>query len=291
MAQFGQNKANVVAKDGLNIREEPNISSRVVYKAPFLSEVKIMEMNDTKLDTLETFTRYTNGRDYVDYVLGGWIKIEVEKYIGYAFSAYLIPLSGDYFKTEDLNNEYGLSFVGSNCVDNVHRNKKIKWMGMYKISGGYSLAEVDLNYFNDFQELTGFAISTTQNKNLILVIGHEEGRFQPGELNGDYFGWSSGKIVAEGGSKNVATSISFLEANKKESSWNLTIHERRGKQTLSKGFPNRILWRGDLDRDEKNDYIIVFGDQVLTAVLYLSSKAENGKLVKAVAEYYFGYCC
>lgn len=58
----------------------------------------------------------------------------------------------------------------------------------------------------------------------------------------------------------------------------------------------RIVWYGDLDRDDKVDFIIrsmQMADKGGTSthfLLFLSSEAEDGKLVKKVAEFIFGGC-
>ena len=49
-----------------------------------------------------------------------------------------------------------------------------------------------------------------------------------------------------------------------------------------------ILWRGDLDADGIDDFIIQSEDEIKKIVLYLSSQRQEEKLFKAVAEYYLG---
>ena len=56
--------------------------------------------------------------------------------------------------------------------------------------------------------------------------------------------------------------------------------------------PGRVQWKGDLDNDGLDDFIIHFGSgKAGELVLFLSSKAEPGELFKKVARYVTKYCC
>lgn len=62
------------------------------------------------------------------------------------------------------------------------------------------------------------------------------------------------------------------------------IHTVRTKESSDVGS---LYWVGDLDSDGKPDfYLDLYGnDNILERILFLSSKAENGKLIKAVASF------
>lgn len=56
-------------------------------------------------------------------------------------------------------------------------------------------------------------------------------------------------------------------------------------------FVHSLIWHGDIDGDDEEDYIIKFGEKVSYIVLYLSSEAIEGQIAKPVAIFYTGYCC
>jgi len=62
------------------------------------------------------------------------------------------------------------------------------------------------------------------------------------------------------------------------------IHTVQTKENFAVGS---LYWVGDLDLDGKPDfYLDLYGnDNILERILFLSSKAENGKLIKAVASF------
>ena len=52
-----------------------------------------------------------------------------------------------------------------------------------------------------------------------------------------------------------------------------------------------IKWMGDLDRDGRMDYILMYGDKVYESILYLSGTRISGRLLTPVGRFHDGYCC
>ena len=51
------------------------------------------------------------------------------------------------------------------------------------------------------------------------------------------------------------------------------------------------MYSGDIDSDGLEDYIISYGEKPGFSILFLSSEANDGDALKAVASFYSTYCC
>ncbi|MCB0495018.1 MAG: hypothetical protein KDC79_02690 [Cyclobacteriaceae bacterium] len=282
-------KYYVIAKDGLNLWKDSLTQTNLICVIPYLENVELLEKPKIITDTLDCYMFYPSS-EYKPYdmcVVGSWLKIKYKEYEGYAFSGYLrIKRFEQSFSY--LNKGFGLAFVGTDCADNVHRNNNINWYGIFKDSDKFIMKEVSLHYYNDEGSATGYGISTDDNRNLVFVIGSEFDGVIEGEIDGSIFPYSLGDFSG----KNVNTSIpkNFEIRNENK----LVLKYLNKEQILNTEFsrPSRLLWQGDIDRDNIDDYIIVFGeDKGYYAVLFLSSQAKENEIVKAVAVYYYGYCC
>ena len=78
--------------------------------------------------------------------------------------------------------------------------------------------------------------------------------------------------------------IGFVERTEPERLFELSIKKGKSVQILNPkqlrvDFPSSIHWIGDLDGDEKDDYIIHYGEKSGTTILYLSTVADEGCLL------------
>ena len=74
----------------------------------------------------------------------------------------------------------------------------------------------------------------------------------------------------------------------------LFLKQGSKKQLLNEpalDFPTAIAFAGDLDGDNKDDYIIHYGDKAGVMILYLTSQAKTGELIRRVAVFYASWCC
>ena len=76
-----QNEAYVAAESGLSLREQPDISAKMLSKLAYGEAIGILEKTDKKLVILD------GGKK----VSGEWVKVETRTHIGYVFDGYLSP--------------------------------------------------------------------------------------------------------------------------------------------------------------------------------------------------------
>lgn len=291
-AQHNQTiKKTVIAAEGLNLRSGPSMTSPVIHSIRFLDQVEVPLEESGSLDTLKVLKFDTwNDTQYKSYVSGRWVKAKHKNKVGFVFSAYIQLLDNRHENTFD--QQYGINFVGTNCFDNVHRNRRIKWKGVYKIKDKYFIKDVSLNYYDDQGEMTGFGTTTNQNRNLLFVVGSSNERFRNGEVKGTYYQSGLSFGLDNKAAKNEVDGFS-TESNKTEST-NLFLHKNGIKENISEdihNWPNSLIWKGDLDGDEIDDYIISFGDKGGGYILFLSTEGNEEISVKPVAIYDYGYCC
>lgn len=282
-----QPEQTVIATSGLNLRESPSLEAKVITSIPFLDKVALLQdsVSDREIVDIVNFNGFDHNT-YTEQIAGEWVKVKYEDQEGYVFNAYLMQ---EYFE-EPLKSEesqYALSFLGSNCVDNVHRNKNIKWKGVFKNGAGYEIKEVSLEYYMSFEDMGAwYGVTTQSNDSLLFMIGAAEDKFRTGAIEGTYFEYGVEFDYSKESStfENLALTIGENETY-------LTIKEGNQQQKVDSHDGLYILWKGDLDGDGKDDYIFSMGEQSSSTNLYLSSEAEEGQLVKPVASYYSGYCC
>jgi len=282
-----QPERTVIAVKGLNLRESPTLNGKVITLVPFLDKVALLNEAISSTDTLSTvnFSDQDNNI-YPDYIVGEWVKIKYQNKEGYVFNAYLMQEHGDQ-PLHSEENQFAISFAGLNCVDNVHRNKEIKWKGVFKNGDEFEMKEVQLEYYIGLDEMGAWYGTTTQTNNSpLFIIGTIDDKFKNGQIEGTYFKdrWVFDYSKDFSTYENLTMHILEHEAF-------VTITEGNQQQKLAVHDGIQIIWKGDLDGDGKNDYIFTSGEVSSSTTLYLSSEAGEDQLVKPVASYYSGYCC
>lgn len=76
-----QQEAYVAAESGLSLREQPDISAKMLSKLPYGEAIGVLETTDKKLVILDAGKK----------VSGEWVKVETRNHIGYVFNGYLSP--------------------------------------------------------------------------------------------------------------------------------------------------------------------------------------------------------
>lgn len=277
----------VVAVNGLNLRESPSLKSKVIASIPFLGKVQLLSESESFKDTVGTvcfldYNKYT----YKQYILGDWVKVQYQKQEGYVFNAYLMEEYSEEL-LHNVDSQYALSFPGTNCYDNVHRNEDIRWKGVYKDGDMYEIRDVQLEYFMSMLDMDPhYGVTTQSNDSLLFMLGAVGKKFKNGIIEGNFRGYEMGFDL----SKDSLTSES-LTLQPMEDVVYITITEGDQQQKVKLHSSVFVQWKGDLDGDGKNDYIFTIGEESRSTNLYLSSEAEEGQLVKLVASYYSGDCC
>jgi hypothetical protein len=296
----------VIAQSGLNIRSAPTLAGKVIAKAPYLSQVEYLSDESFNRDTigiLKSFFRSSDPQGNLvetDVPLAGdWVKVKYNGRVGYTFNVYLsspqnLVKSPDYFVLSP----------GENCGDEFFDLTKYYCYGIYGSGEETEVREIKASYI--VQETgTGYLaplITTEDNQELRLVIGSK--RELP-TADSDFIvnlsrpAWSQklapipvrdcGVLEVKEFKREIPNSSKHIR--------NFTGYFERGprKQPLFKDFTINylsILGCGDLDGDDKVDYLIMVTlDEYPRKLLYLSSIAGDGEVLGLASEEFFGPCC
>ncbi len=289
---FGQTVYyTVIANNGLNLRSDSNLTSSVLLTIPFLSQVEKLEKEIIPNSDLSTQTK----------IEGKWVKVKFKNKVGYVFDLYLIGHSDNQLSEEEerQNNDFGVTFVGSNCIYNIHVNPRIVWKGVYKINNQFFIKDAKVSYFKSPGIYGGhdLGITTVNNDSLVFLIGSENNVFQNGKIYGNMVDWRNHKpIIKKWGDSIITSNYGFIEIKKiNRESLKVMLTVENQTQIIdcdnSSHYPSSLRWRGDLDGDGKDDYIIQFGEKSSSTILFLSSQADQNQIAKPVAFYLSGYCC
>lgn len=189
------------------------------------------------------------------------------------------------------------------------------WSELYEKNGKFFLGKADYKITRGFDECSGDSTKTIETKNKTLIL-LEENQFKLGEIASvkfiknkiwptekmnfrfndiDYSLRAEGKVLS---SEKVCTDDG-VELYQNVENYKLYISENNGPENLflqQESFNDtfvEILFIGDIDRDGKPDFL--FGAnrdyEEERVILYLSSKAETGKVVKKVSEIAVQFDC
>ncbi len=187
------------------------------------------------------------------------------------------------------------------------------WLGLFKQNENYSLLPVVITVENVYDALVDNDESQKTGKE-VTVLGQENAVFL---IRGRNFKQSRAVKTVLDGEKSIGNDFdqNFDFAGKK---YNLKVESKKkdtenpqylnetSKLILTEGKSSQILysvekcddcswqikWAGDLDNDGKLDFYLQLNDHynVASMKLFLSSEAENGKLIKEVAEFTITGC-
>lgn len=76
-----QQEAYVAAESGLSLRDQPDVSAKILTKLSYGEVIGVLEETDIKLVIVDTGVK----------ISGEWVKVETRNHIGYVFNGYLSP--------------------------------------------------------------------------------------------------------------------------------------------------------------------------------------------------------
>jgi|GEM_PF-4069137 len=314
LSAFGQvgKQLTVISTSGLNLRSKPNLQSKVIKTLPWGAKVRVAEVvNKEKVELgIQHITDLdSDGEADTVLLVGRWVKANYGKLSGYLFDAYLLDLSDQIHSPLP---DYALLFEGYDCLFNLNFDLAWNWYGVYDSDGGAYLKVVSISCLKETEEEYGFGdflgIFTKESTEAKFIFGTkkplDKNKFRQSE--GAYpMNFYSVKELAE--TQPIVRKVGLeLAVVKRKNIDNQTIEryimyalgsdgqrqsleladDNQGEWTLSE-----LVWAGDLDGDGKNDYIVYYGEVSAVTILYLSSIAPKGQIVKEAARWYSGYCC
>ena len=292
----------VIAIPGLNMRDEPDLTSKKIAYLPYGTEVKILEKYTLQDDLVDLgVCNFFNKKDskHPDpniHINGIWVKVEYEGKAGYVFSAYIFGETDrtvNYYKIED---EYVLLYEGDHCDDNYQYNKDWFYYGCYRSDedGSVCFEPIELSYFVVKSDFTGICIVANQYKSSEFIIGSKH------PLSENSFEATLGRYNGMDREEKIDSSVFDLVAKGYRETEELVLKRDGLRQVLNpwtnqlkeeyNNF-NDVIFSGDIDQDGKDDYIIQFGSKYGQTVLFISSLARSGEIVRPVSIWYSGYCC
>lgn len=303
------NHLTVVSTTGLNMRSAPNLQSKVLASVPYGAKVEILSSESFGLDTVGFHTYHSEFRgkkeSYKNDVSGYWLKVKHGNISGYMLDAYLGRIEPLREEHKGLNQDYIYLQPRGDCYDNFYYNLSMHWYGFYESENGIDVRPVEVSFFyGQWEELyRPCMISANDNEDLVFMLGSKQPIKMKTTQNILYSKYQLQTIPDRDSRQKLLFEILSKQGIYQELvvedglSYNRYFMERDGiKQQLDEKFTYHegdfnVSWIGDIDGDGKNDYIFNYGDKMGYSVLYLSSAAEAGQIVKPVTVFYYGYCC
>ena len=189
-----------------------------------------------------------------------------------------------------------------------------KWMGLFVTPKGFEFLPTTIAVISVHDpildgkktEKTGKQVMTDQKLDSIFLVKGSVA-LKPGTVKTVFFGWA--ELIPHSSGSHPALSLS-LDASQSYGVYGISLEEtmKNGKKnyalSISQGVTGekqkiqlfarccdmtypRLLWAGDLDRDDKLDLLVDITNHynVSQPILFLSSLAKNGNLVEPVAEF------
>jgi hypothetical protein len=130
----------ILAKSGLNVREEPNLKSSIIASLPFGTIVDAQIDDSFMNDDGVGYKKYT---EVIEGKRGFWMKMTFGKIEGYIFSGY--GLVGQWVvQPSQINDEYKILKVGNYC-DAVNYDPKLNWYALVGKNGTINIKKVEVS--------------------------------------------------------------------------------------------------------------------------------------------------
>lgn len=310
---FGQGKIDtidsrcntVIAIKGLNIRLKPDKNAKIIGKIPFGAQIKYLSNNSFGCDTISDYKSLNNrfldtDRAYEFY--GNWAKINYKGITGFVLDCYLFYSIVDEIERKK-NDSFALLYPYSACYTNIYLPNKFNWYGMYRDKeGNYTLKKINISYFSVYNENFGgkdFGVSADDNNGLIVIIGSKDILSEGKRDCIDLITLKYGENRKYNESDMKLYGIEKIQINESGRDDYYVVKSGSKTQKLIVKINdeidhysfNEIKFIGDIDGDNKLDYILSFDGDVGYDVLFLSSKRKESKIVEPVAYFYGHYCC
>lgn len=283
----------VIAHGGLRLRAEPNQHSRILQVLPFGAQVTYRSDQSFNLDSIAIIP----SKDWpVSVLYGNWVYVAYRNQKGYVLDLFLGAQGSDRKRFgADFNSDFVLLFPGCGCnPENFYDPQKWTWYGYFQQdSTSYTVEQVQISNYRSRVYPCDLFIGASKMENLVFVIGSKKKDWGNGtRVHGEKF-----QLETYDGAFPDSRALSRLSlemqhpANKPA---DLFLKRGKIRQQLNEtafGEPVELKFAGDLDGDQKPDYILHYGDKGGVIVLYLSTRAKPGKLVQGVAIFYASYCC
>lgn len=274
----------VIANGGLKLRNGPSKKHKTLLIIPFGSQVQYMDHESYSIDSINIINE-----EYSKTYYGNWVKVKFNNTIGFVLDSYLFYKSeGESRFNLDANKNYFLLFPGCGCSsDNIYNPSEWHLYGYYlKEDNLFEVKKVNVSYLSTKQYTCDLLITVSELKDLQFVIGY---KYPPSIF--------SGLIISKEIYYTYENAITLLpKFGLKCSSYpgDLSLELENKRQILSRtefDLLTDIYFIANFDGDQKNDFIIGYGDKGHIKVLYLSSLAKANELLKIVAIFFGGYCC
>lgn len=300
------NQNIVISPNGLSIRSQPNLKSKKLAVVPFGKRVQVENDKNYGCDTIGKYDFAWGASINESFLISGhWVKVKYKNIQGFMFGAYLsdAPQISNYkSKTiNSLNKDFALFYPGVSCSMNINFQPNMKWYGIYKKNGIYNLKKTSISFYRTYSEATNemsdFGVSTSDNQNLLFIIGSKKSlkeKIIKGEESENFT--HSFEQYKE---KDFETIKKYgLEIKKVGNPSRFSIKLNRGSKSqilnpkkMNIAHALSIKWIGDLDDDGHLDFIFLYEGDIMQSILYLSSAAKDGEIVKPVAIYFNEICC
>lgn len=232
---------------------------------------------------------------------GVWLRVKYKDLSGYVLSTFLYRPEDNI--NDDKYKDYVLLIPGGGCSDNIHNINNYNWYGVYQNEDESSMKKINFNFYNTLDRMINMQIIVEEDRNLAYIIGSKkplnifENRITSVSQikNTDpYLSYPCDTTYQI--TKDIISeySVEHLKGNNGKSK--LFIKNKKGWQALypfseNYNYSIEVLYSGDIDSDGKEDYIISYGAKPGCIILYLTSEARKGDMVKDVAAFYFSFCC
>ena len=313
-AQNGEERMKIISTTGINLRADPYTRSTIIGKIPYGEEIIVIEKLKETVYTLNSkYGWYSKQKSYEIPIKGYWIKANYRGEIGYLFSGYLASKEAGFWqpkhKYDSFNKEYFLLFELGNCWYNYPKNNDWHWYGFFIANGQGNFKKINPSFYVSEDkwaiEPTSYHVFSNEESYPIFMLGSKKELPEQVNISSDDFNCFDSyaytydpKIIQ----KKLAEAGIILKNSTKHSRGKLYITDVNGKEfpmgesrlnpaAIHENFLNNVVFKGDIDNDGIDDYILTFGDKSSQTVLFLSTATKDGELVAPVAVYFNGYCC
>ncbi|WP_258101488.1 SH3 domain-containing protein [Marinoscillum pacificum] len=276
----------VIPVNGLNLREQPSLNSRVLVSVPFSEEISTTEVVGS--DTI------------IDGSKGHWIKAKYKNHSGYVFSGFIENYK--YVKAGILNSQYRIQPEGL-IITELSYDPALNWYGLYHdlTSDMFTLENVEIVLKSYKSSVNGLcadlSIENPNRKgNPGFFIGSDK-KFHHGIMRITRTDLMKCTTDTSGCKLNMGNNyyLIFVDSNDEKNLKSIKVSSKQVEQTLvsetSKSSFVRIEFAEDLDNDQNIDLILNIyedigdGAQGGKYYLFLSSEAKGSNIVELVSTY------
>ncbi len=271
------NSMVVISTAGLHLRENPTSKSTSLKLVSYGSRVKIIGDKEFGSDSI----RLANDKK----IICKWKKVNYQGQEGFMFRPYLISIRKNTFPAKRINDQFGLWYGEGTCFNNFQYDERLNWFAIGKDKNEKIISQkVRPNYYWEKGAIVD---------NIMLETNLD---IQPEFL------------IGKKGDLKIDSEVQFnkisIDGFQEERKINDQMYYDKKDGSLIYCYENRevyfnypdlriegILWRGDLNEDGVEDFIIQYGNKSGKIVWLQSDTSNYEKPFERVAEFTIGYCC